>query len=61
MDSMNQKCLAYFQEEVRQYKTMLNGILRPEYREYINMKLMYFEHVITLLEKEYENDRIKIT
>lgn len=52
MDNLNQKCLAYFQEEVRQYKTMLNGILRPDYREYITMKLKSFEHVVELLEQE---------
>lgn len=61
MDNLNQKCMAYFREEVRQYKTMLSGNLRPEYREYIIMKLSYYEHVIELLEQERENDRIKIT
>ncbi len=54
MDSMNQKCLAYFQEEVRQYKIMLDGVLSKEYREYISRKLLMFRYIIDLLKEREE-------
>lgn len=52
MDSMNQKCLAYFQEEIRQCKIILDGVLNTDYREFINKKIKYYEYVVALLEKE---------
>lgn len=51
MDSMNQNCMAYFQEEVRQYKIMLDGVLSKEYREYLIRKLFMFQYVINLLKE----------
>lgn len=60
MDSMNQNCMAYFQEEVRQYKIMLDGVLSKEYREYLIRKLLMFQYAINLL-KECGNDNTKTT
>ncbi|RHC52758.1 hypothetical protein DW839_22895 [Enterocloster bolteae] len=60
MDSMNQNCMAYFQEEVRQYKIMLDGVLSKEYREYLIRKLLMFQYVINLL-KECGDDNTKTT
>ena len=60
MDSMNQNCMAYFQEEVRQYKIMLDGVLSKEYREYLIRKLLMFQYVIHLL-KECGDDNTKTT
>lgn len=52
MDNINKECLEYFREEIRQYKIMLKGNLRLDYREYVNKKVKYFEYVTDLLEKE---------
>lgn len=56
MDKLNKDCLAYFREEVRQYKTMLNGILSVNYRNFVIKKLRFYEHIIDLLEKECMSD-----
>lgn len=46
MDNMNQKCLAYFQEEMRQYRIMLDGVLSIVQRIY--------RYIIDLLKEREE-------
>ena len=56
MVKLSGDCLAYFREEVRQYKTMLNGVLSVDYRSFVIKKLQFYEHIIDLLEKECMGD-----
>lgn len=57
MEAINKEIQAYFREEIRQCKIMLNGILNSDYGEFIIRKAMYYEYVIALLEKEEQQCR----
>lgn len=52
MESVNEdtdEALAYFSNEIYQNNIMLNGILRPDYREYLLAKNMYYKLALEAL------------
>ena len=44
--------LAYFSNEVYQNNIMLNGILRPEFREFLQAKNKYYQLAIEALKEK---------
>lgn len=43
------EAFAYFSNEIYQNNIMLNGILRPDYREYLLTKNMYYKLALEAL------------
>ena len=50
MDNINE-AIKFFETCIYHYKIMLNGIMRDEYREYINNLVLYYSLSIEALKK----------
>lgn len=57
MDRMKE-AVAYFDEEISQYKTMLDGVLSDEYRDHIIKKKRIFELAREFISSELNERRI---
>lgn len=47
-----QNAIKFFQDEIKQYKIMLNGVIDNNYRTYLEKITMYYELAISALNGE---------
>ena len=50
-----ENAIAFFENEIKQFELILQGILRPEYRKYIEDKKAYYELALNALQNENVN------
>ena len=53
MDS-RKEAVKFFKEEVRQFELMMEGVMNPPYRKYIENLKRYYEMAIDAIQKDVE-------
>ena len=56
---METSAIKFFENEIYHYNIMLNGIMNPEYREYILAKKAYYEIAIKAIKEQQENLKVE--
>ena len=49
-----EEAIKFFEEEIYQYSIMLAGVLRKEYRTYLETKIAYYEAALSALRNSIE-------
>lgn len=57
---MKENAIKFFENEIYHYNIMLNGIMRPEYREYILAKKSYYEMAIAAIKEQEQEQKANL-
>lgn len=53
-NKLRSNAIEFFEEECKQYQTLLSGVLADKYRDYIMMKMSYYTVAIEALYEQIE-------
>lgn len=51
MEQLKRETLLYLDEEIRQCKLILNGVINQEYRAFITKKIRIYEYIFEVIKK----------
>ncbi len=53
---MEQDAINFFENEIEQFNIALNGVMRPEYKTYIENKKAFYEIALNAIKSKKENE-----